>query len=325
LLRGLAALAVVVYHFTNHWDSIAGDYLPDGNLIREVGYWGHQGVFVFFVISGFVIPLSLYKCNFRLRDFFRFMWKRIIRLEPPYVASIAIVLGLSLYYHLTHDKSWIFDPARTAFHFFYLIPFTDYDWYDPLYWTLALEFQFYIILAILFPLINHQNRLYRYLGFLIFLCSSLLIFEERYAIHYASLFALGIVCYWHVTRQIGKNELIFLIIGVCLWTFIRFDIDLVLSGLITVAFIYWVKSDSTWSNKFGDISYSLYLTHGALGGHVLALSATGVTNTGLKYLIILATIIGAMIFAYIFWWLIERPARKASQSVKFPIRNQTGA
>ena len=55
-LRGLAAFAVMCYHFTNGEPTI----LPP-SLIRSTGAFGHLGVEVFFVVSGFVLPYALWR------------------------------------------------------------------------------------------------------------------------------------------------------------------------------------------------------------------------------------------------------------------------
>ena len=81
-LRGLAALAVAWFHFTN-----ATGLLPEGWL-RASGRYGWLGVEVFFVISGFIIPYSLFNAGYRFpRHAGRFILKRIVRLDPPYIAA----------------------------------------------------------------------------------------------------------------------------------------------------------------------------------------------------------------------------------------------
>lgn len=88
-LRGIAALAVAWFHFTN-----GGQLLPDGWL-KDSGRYGWLGVEIFFVISGFIIPYSMLRGGFRFpRDVGVFVAKRLIRLEPPYLVAIAIVIVL---------------------------------------------------------------------------------------------------------------------------------------------------------------------------------------------------------------------------------------
>src|SRR5271169_6119933 len=81
-LRALAALFVAWGHF------VAGQ----GKYLSPSGKYGYLGVHIFFVISGFVIPWSLYRTHYVLRDYPRFLLKRNVRLYPPYLASIAITI-----------------------------------------------------------------------------------------------------------------------------------------------------------------------------------------------------------------------------------------
>ena len=91
LLRGVAALSVAWFHFTN-----GGGLLKSGWL-KASGSYDWLGVEAFFVISGFIIPYSMYRGGFRFpRHFGAFLLKRIIRLDPPYL--IAAMLSLSLWY-----------------------------------------------------------------------------------------------------------------------------------------------------------------------------------------------------------------------------------
>ena len=72
-LRALAVLSVLVFH--------AFPTLLPGGFI---------GVDVFFVISGFVLPLSLFNSGYRLPDAGRYLLKRFTRLFPPALASMCI-------------------------------------------------------------------------------------------------------------------------------------------------------------------------------------------------------------------------------------------
>jgi len=55
--RGLAALAVCVFHFTKYlW--------PDDSVIRKAGSFGWAGVESFFVISGFIIPYAMERSGY---------------------------------------------------------------------------------------------------------------------------------------------------------------------------------------------------------------------------------------------------------------------
>src|SRR2546423_14858364 len=89
LLRGIASLSVCWFHLTNGNEH----FLPPGWL-RASGEYGWVGVNVFFVISGFIIPYSLFQSGYRLRDYGRFFLKRILALGPTSLRAITPFLGL---------------------------------------------------------------------------------------------------------------------------------------------------------------------------------------------------------------------------------------
>lgn len=80
MLRGIATLSVCVFHFTNG----NKDFLSQNSLFKIVGSVGWSGVEMFFIISGFIIPYSLYKINYRYKAYSVFLIKRIIRIHPPF-------------------------------------------------------------------------------------------------------------------------------------------------------------------------------------------------------------------------------------------------
>ena len=156
-LRGLAALAVCWFHFTY----CERDWLGTNWLIEFSGY-GRLGVEIFFVISGFVIPYALARSDYKIARYGKFLLKRIVRIDPPYLASIAlsIVIGYGL---MLTSKSYANRPpihslAQLAAHFGYLNTFFQYEWINPVYWSLALEFQYYLLIGLCFPLLNSNSK-----------------------------------------------------------------------------------------------------------------------------------------------------------------------
>ena len=84
VLRGLAALCVVFNHF--------GYFVPS-RLNNPVYQWinpGDYGVFVFFIISGYIVPASLER-----KGSVRTFWvSRIFRLYPLYLLAVGFALAL---------------------------------------------------------------------------------------------------------------------------------------------------------------------------------------------------------------------------------------
>lgn len=89
-IRGIAAVLVAVYHFHQLQDTGVPAL---NNFIRHGYFW----VDLFFVLSGFVMALTyagMFTSGFSWRAHRDFLWKRIARVYPLY---LAITLGVSAY------------------------------------------------------------------------------------------------------------------------------------------------------------------------------------------------------------------------------------
>ncbi|MGH9899783.1 MAG: acyltransferase family protein, partial [Pyrinomonadaceae bacterium] len=80
LLRGLSCLAVALFHLTQ-----ADPTLFDARVVFVGAFGWYGATTIFFVISGYIIPYSLSRSGYQLRDFGTFVLKRIIRIDPPYL------------------------------------------------------------------------------------------------------------------------------------------------------------------------------------------------------------------------------------------------
>ncbi len=94
-LRGIAALWVVLFHAYEgkHITQVAAR-LPRWALVFFES--GHFGVPIFFVLSGFVIAHSVSRHTVGMSFIVRFAVRRAVRLDPPYWASIVLVIGLGM-------------------------------------------------------------------------------------------------------------------------------------------------------------------------------------------------------------------------------------
>ncbi|HKC62735.1 MAG TPA: acyltransferase, partial [Pyrinomonadaceae bacterium] len=185
-LRGIASLAVSLFHFTNTLDP---------GLLKTITSYGYLGVEVFFVISGFVIPYSLYRGGYKLPQYGKFVLKRVIRLDPPYLVTILLILALGfLSLVLPYAKIGEFHVTATQvfLHLGYLNTFFQYEWLNDVFWTLAIEFQYYLLIGLAYPLLVNRNEALRLgtmalLGALAFVISS-----PVFVFYYIFLFLMGI-------------------------------------------------------------------------------------------------------------------------------------
>src|SRR5262245_8352043 len=193
-LRGLAALAVAWFHFTN-----CTSLLPQDSWVRASGSFGWLGVELFFVISGFIIPYSMYRGGYCFPgDFGTFLVKRVVRLDPPYLAVIGVTLGLLWASAFTPGVAV---PRREVSgpqvlrDLGYLNAFLGYPWLNPVFWTLAIEFQFYVLVAVAFPVFASRSGPVRLLGVALLSGLAFVVSQEAFVFRYGGLFALGIITF----------------------------------------------------------------------------------------------------------------------------------
>lgn len=317
LLRGLAAFLVCYYHLTCY-TTADGAYLSDDNPLKWVGSFGWLGVQVFFVISGFVIPYSLHQHQYSFSQALVFLKKRWVRIEPPYLAAIAMILVLSQLWSKPLPINW----NQVMSHLIYLTPFLGYEWLNEIFWTLGIEFQFYLVMAILFAGFSHQRLLPKIAAVVLFILPTFFYLDHKIVWSYASLFMMGISVFWYKTNLI-KIAHFYLLLGVftllAVYQFPEHRVSIPLVGLLTALSILYLQFETKWGRFLGKISYSLYLTHGLIGGNFLFFSmyasfvkSNEVTKTGMVWIGILLSI-G---FAWIFYLLVEKPSHDLAKKIK---------
>ncbi|MDT7935254.1 MAG: acyltransferase [Sphingomonadaceae bacterium] len=132
-LRGLAALAVVLFHFSTRFQAVYGHSGPLGWSVP----WGQYGVHLFFGISGFVIFMTLER-TVRAMDF---VVSRFSRLYPGYWAAILLTTAavqLGGMHDLQISLSDLLVNVTMLQNYLNARPV------DGVYWTLAVELSFYV-------------------------------------------------------------------------------------------------------------------------------------------------------------------------------------
>lgn len=146
-LRGIAAMAVVVYHFTANFDEIFRAQGPWEAPLINFGS-GRYGVQLFFVISGFVILWSIGKVD-RLWDFAS---GRFARLYPPFWFALGATCLIITLGGLDEAEPLRFNAADVLANITMVPSWFGRKEIDGSYWTLSVEMLFYIVLAVLFTL-----------------------------------------------------------------------------------------------------------------------------------------------------------------------------
>ena len=158
-LRGFAAVAVCLFHFSN-------GFLQPDNWLRIINQYGYLGVDAFFVISGFVVPYSFAQKNYTLVQFGSFFKKRIVRIEPAYWVSIVLIMFKDTLSRFFEDYRYFELPPWTLkgilLHFVHGNDIFGEKWLINPYWTLAIDWQFYLFIALVFFIIKRPEWWVRY-------------------------------------------------------------------------------------------------------------------------------------------------------------------
>jgi peptidoglycan/LPS O-acetylase OafA/YrhL len=156
-VRAIACIIVVIYHSTSlvywRWDI---DHKP---LLAALNYTGMRGVTLFFVLSGFLLFLPYAKALLfekRWPQARTFYLRRILRIVPGYYfALFAIILLQKSSYLQPHN--W---KTLLAFLTFFMTG-PQSSQVNGVYWTLAVEFQYYMLLPLITLGINGLTSLVR--------------------------------------------------------------------------------------------------------------------------------------------------------------------
>jgi Predicted acyltransferases len=148
VLRGLAAVAVVVDHVTHYMHkSFSGQsWLFSSNIYNVGGF----GVDLFFCISGFIMVITSYNKPKGFLQALSFLKKRFVRIYPTYWIYCLLTLALpfilngktnllSKYDNIFLLQSFMLLPAKISEHSF--SPFVGQGW------TLQYEIYFYLVFA----------------------------------------------------------------------------------------------------------------------------------------------------------------------------------
>ncbi len=318
-LRGIAALSVVLLHYSH---SAIPSIRP--NALTEYFEWGRLGVQVFFVISGFVIPYSMYVSGYSLRNAGHFIMKRLARLGPP--SWIAVGLMFVIYYGAIAMKgspiegmAWPgTDPVTVLSNLFYSFVLLDKGAYIDIYWTLEVEFQYYLLIAFLLPLIlKFRNNLYVLSALLLSLVLAAYIENERVIFfENAGFFVLGILLFLYNQQLIRRDYFVYSSIVTMLLLYGSNGLPYAFAGVIAFLIIAYVRFSNSFTTFLGRISYSLYITHmfAGISSEFILKRFTGTEMGEPMKLVMLVVYTGIAIgFAAIFYQLVEKPSITLAQ------------
>jgi len=322
-LRFLAAVAVMLFHFTARsnpsWGQPVSEVFPALQPITSLGAFG---VDLFFVISGFVIPLTAWG-----RGIGAYTASRISRLYPAYWAGVLLTGFLLLV--LWPDRRDL-DVTTVMVNLTMLQEAFGYGHVDGVYWTLWAELRFYLILGVLVVIGVTTGRLLALaavwppLAALAEL-SGMDFLATMLVSDYAPLFAGGIALY--VLSRNSRSVIAWLVLAENVligasWSAertqdliqatTRSEISTATAALAVVACFALVAAatltrlrhfSATWLTTAGLLTYPLYLLHEYWGWWVIHL-----LHDRLPVVVTLAAAIAVvLVLAWLVHRLVERP------------------
>jgi peptidoglycan/LPS O-acetylase OafA/YrhL len=200
LLRGIACLAVVAFHYL--WRGQLGGWVgaTAPAWVGQVASFGDLGVHLFFIISGFVIFMSAQGAT--VREFFA---SRAGRLFPALWVAAPLTAGLAW---LSQDDHFQVD-LRTLLINLSLVPqYFHVEFVDGAYWSLAVELQFYLLIALVIAMGKlHRMELLLSIWLLLSIANWLRpVFPLQFwlAVHWAPFFSAGILAF--MVRKSGLSR-----------------------------------------------------------------------------------------------------------------------
>lgn len=280
-LRGVAILLVLGFHAYARWPEIVpyGDTYQDFPIFK----FGWLGVQLFFLISGFVIFMTLEK-TLTLREF---IYKRWLRLFPAMLLASFFIYVSSYFLHSRPAG----DPSLYS-----LIPgltFIEPSWWDRVFgfdvgilegafWSLYVEFKFYVIAGIIYFLVNKKLLapllLIFFVGYVLLLyISSVVDYKIIHVAYKISLalsfkhfgwFASGAFFYMSYKND-SPNYFCVALVSAVFSSFFVGSVDATIAALL-ISLIFAASLKVNFVQKilvnkvimfFGFISYPLYLIH----------------------------------------------------------------
>lgn len=273
-LRGLAAISVVGAHMLTTGDTAHHPLVAP--LVRNFDF-GQFGVCLFFVISGYVISLSLDHTPFA-----KFWWRRFLRLYPTYWISIALVVALAtLGWASPADPQFAVRPVWSVIANLTMVQsLLGVDHLMGVYWTLFIELLFYGMVSLVMRLqLAHHS-----VGIAVAWIGTAAVNDAIAArmgiaspisLTYFALMFIGVVLYRAHQRQVARHTALALgLLCTALLLVTPVPYYVVLARVMVLpcfALLVWAGYSPRILVRLGQMSYPLYLLHEV----IIAIIATG--------------------------------------------------
>ncbi len=268
--RAIAIIAVLLFHYLYRW---AAPFNPADLVGLSHSYpfvkFGYLGVEFFFIISGFVIYMTLERCDSVVQFFVR----RFARLYPAYVVALVVsflivnAFGPAEFHRSVREFLYGLTMQSAQFNVQYV---------DGVYWSLFVEIRFYMWAGLIYLLSGrHFDRNWCIFALLAAGAGRIsdTLGELYFMSAYIPFFSFGLFFYRRYSSPENKASVMLLLTGivcyVVAWHAELLAVHAIVLGML-LAFHAFCSGWLRWLTHpallfFGEISYSLYLVHQKIG------------------------------------------------------------
>lgn len=347
-LRGLAALAIVVFHIW--WYEPApfpalehAHWVVDAAFLRIRG-----GVQILLVVSGFVIAYTLRTTWVTPSEVLLFVGRRLVRLVPPYWVAIGFIILVDIACRGPWDLTSPFDGQlsllRVSAHMAFLQDVFGHEALGAGMWTICIEMQFYVVAIIGWglaqrafprPMIKEPRpsvvgllAVFAPVAFVSLFYWRSLESTTPWVIHFAWMFFIGMVTWWTLDRTLPRAS--YAAIVAIAAVELTFDVEWRYENAVALATALSIFAVGCrlqlhvwlnwwWLQYLGRISYSLYLIHFPVC-HLLTTAGwkwCGDSPTAMQAsAILLASLIASLLAAHTLYEFVEAPSARWAARLK---------
>lgn len=315
-IRGISVVLILLFHIFMFQNEnkllLSNSGLKD--FLKELFF---LGVPLFFFISGFVFLKSTLSIKKSFISIVKAFFKRLLRIQIPIFLNILISWGILIF--LNYFFEWrldndLFYPERFFANLFFYVPFTNYGWYNVVYWTMTIEIQFYILFFLIIPFISNKSILL-FSGIFLFVISSVFV-DIRFIFHYSPLFAIGMLLSMYLSAKISFNLYLFGFIFTLIFGYLYIETIWMISVSIASLFCIFLNFKNKFIDFYGKISFSLYLSQGNTAVLFLTIAPfTSESSIWIKLTFALLAFAIATLGAWIFYIIIEKPSIKLLKKI----------
>lgn len=173
-LRAVSAIAIAAYHL-GYFFWVYNDQAPALWLAKPIphlhiaGYlrhfkefiershidFGQACVAIFFLVSGFVIPLALQRTTRK-----HFAVSRLLRIYPTYWCALAFTLSCLAASAVLNGMPFAYSPGDILFNLSLCQDWAGKPLIDGVSWTLVIEIKFYVLCALMYLSRHHKQPLF---------------------------------------------------------------------------------------------------------------------------------------------------------------------